>query len=155
MKPIISAIALLLIVSACAPISHTRGNFVDPERFEGFALNTTKKSDVISALGTPTAEDPFNDNVWFYIGEKTEQTAFFKPEVVERNILEIYFNEDDTLANIRFIDEASGREVNLVDKTTPTSGLSLSIIQQFITNLGRFNQSQGGDSARNRDGYNN
>ncbi|HLS68977.1 MAG TPA: outer membrane protein assembly factor BamE, partial [Kiloniellales bacterium] len=77
--------------------------------------------------------------VWYYIGQRTERVAFFKPDVTERQVVEIMFDETDRVSEMKVIGLEEGQEVELVERVTPTEGRDLTILQQFLGNLGRFN----------------
>lgn len=141
MKPyILTVITVAILACGCSPIKHTRGNLVSVERQENITIGQSTKADVIAALGTPTTVAPFNDNIWYYVGEKTERIAFFEDNVTERKILALRFDDSGTLDTIAERDETSGQEVDLVSKETPTAGLKINILQQFLGNIGRFNK---------------
>lgn len=150
-RPIIARILALTgpvlcvaaLVVACAPMVATRGNFVDEERMQGIQLHVSSKDEVMQKLGSPTSIDPFDNNKWFYIGEKTETTAFYDPEVVERKILVVTFNEDGFLQSADILDENAARKVDLVRKKTPAPGREMNAFEQFVSNIGKFNQNAG------------
>jgi outer membrane protein assembly factor BamE (lipoprotein component of BamABCDE complex) len=140
-KFITAAIALTLVVGACAPTLATRGNFLDDDRLKSLQQGVSTKDEVARKLGTPTTVDPFDGNTWFYIGEKTSTTAFFKPKVDDRKIIKLTFTEDGFLSNAEQMDKAAGKDIIIVEKVTPTPGRDMNAFQQFLSNIGRFNQS--------------
>ncbi|HEY1096246.1 MAG TPA: outer membrane protein assembly factor BamE, partial [Alphaproteobacteria bacterium] len=115
----ILATSLLL---ACAPTLNTRGNFLDDDQLKSIEKGISTKQDVAEKLGTPTTTDPFDQNIWMYIGETTETEAFFKPKVTSRRILKLQFDDTGLLSNIKEVNDKDGKAVELVQKTTPASG---------------------------------
>ncbi len=135
----VAVIAVLgLILVACAPRVDTRGHVTDPDALRELAVGIHDQSDVKGMLGSPSAISTFGDEVWYYIGERTERIAFFKPEVLERQIVAIRFGDDGMVKEIVDYDKNDGREVKLVKRQTPTQGNETTLLQELFGNLGRF-----------------
>ncbi len=140
------AALLGLSVSACASTVVTRGNMTDPEALTMIKAGATSRDQVVSLLGTPTSVGTFDQNIWYYIGQKTEKIAFFKPSVMERRVVVIHFNDDTGLvSDIKQMDASQGQDVEMVERTTPTNGREIGFLEQMVGNLGRF-------SARDKSG---
>ena len=144
MKKIVLSISVLcfLAVGACAPIVNTRGNLISPSKFQQVQANTSTRADVVHFWGPPTTTSPFDPNLWYYIGETTTQRGIFAPDVEKRRIIRIRFdsNNNDTVVEVSDLDPKQAKDVDLVSRTTPTAGKEFTAIQQFIGNLGKFNQ---------------
>lgn len=133
------ALALGLGTAACSPIVHTRGHMVDPERLAQVQAGKSTADDVLQILGTPTSVGTFDTRSWYYIGQVTERTAFFEPEVVERRVVAIRFESNGVVKDIRDIDKAQGQELEVVDRATPTAGHEMGLLEQLLGNVGKFN----------------
>ena len=138
-----SCTALLLALTAaagmaCSPIVDTHGFLVDDERLAGITPGQSTARDVLGALGTPTSVAPFDDRTWLYIGQRTEKVAFFAPEVTERRVLVLRFDETGLLAAMEDLSTEDGQYVELVERETPTLGREVTFLEQVIGNLGRF-----------------
>jgi len=134
-------LATALLAGACAPVKATRGNFLDDERLRTLQVGVSTKAEVQQTLGTPTTTDPFDPNIWFYVGEKTSTTAFFKPEVEARKVIVMKFNEEGFLQEASAYSEKDGKRIETVDKKTPAPGKEMNAFEQFLSNMGKFNQS--------------
>ena len=130
--------ALGLVLLACAPRVDTRGHVTDPDALRELAVGIHDQSDVKGMLGSPSAVSTFGDEVWYYIGERTERVAFFKPEVLERQIVAIRFGDDGTVKEIVDYNKDDGRELKLVKRQTPTQGHETTLLQELFGNIGRF-----------------
>lgn len=135
---------LALAVTACDPPVKVRGHLPDPEAMAKIKPGEQGRSDVVNILGSPSTASSFRDRTWYYIGSKEEQIAFFKPDVLKRNVFAITFNEGDTVQSTRLYTLADGQTIDPVDRITPTPGRDLTVLQQLLGNLGRFNSPQGG-----------
>lgn len=131
---------LLAGLSACSPTKATRGNLVDDYRMAEVVPGTSTQSDLIRVLGSPTAQDPFDPNVWYYIGQKTEKRGILDPKVVSEKIVRATFDPaTGILTDISQIDNKRN-DIPINPRTTPTSGNELTAVQQVLGNLGKFNK---------------
>lgn len=129
---------LLSALSACAPVINIRGQQPDPDVLAKIEPGSTSQRDVERALGTPSTKGVFRENVWYYMSERTERTAFFAPELLERKIIAVVFDKVGVVEDIVTYTENDKQEIALVARITPTAGNELSIIQQLFGNIGRF-----------------
>lgn len=125
-------------LTGCTPVKATRGNLLAQEQVAEVIPGEHHKSDVMRILGTPTTQSIFNDNKWYYVGMHTEQTAFLDPDVTEKRILVVDFDENDIVMSMNDIDH-EGYDVPISARQTPTSGQDMNVIQQILGNVGRFN----------------
>jgi len=131
---------LLSALSACAPVINAHGQQPDPDVLAKIEPGSTSQRDVERALGTPSTQGVFRENVWYYMSERTERTAFFAPELLERKIIAVVFDKVGVVEDIVTYTENDKQEIALVARITPTAGNELSIIQQLFGNIGRFAQ---------------
>ncbi len=136
------AAMLPVALAACAQNINVRGNLPDPEAVSKITPGVQSREDVASLLGSPSAISTFEDSKWFYIGQKSTQFAFFAPEVLERKVLEISFDSDGKVVESKTYSLADGKEIEPVDRITPTEGRELTILQQLLGNVGRFPTTQ-------------
>jgi outer membrane protein assembly factor BamE (lipoprotein component of BamABCDE complex) len=131
-------------LSGCTPMLATRGNFLEDEQLKTVQVGVSSKAEVEQKLGSPTTTDPFDNKKWFYIGEKTSARAFFKsrgsgPPCHDRaNSTKTTFCK-----SANELDEKSGKQIEMVKKTTPAPGREMNAFEQFVNNIGKFNK-QGG-----------
>jgi outer membrane protein assembly factor BamE (lipoprotein component of BamABCDE complex) len=141
-KIILCGVVLVMAgtISACTPTKAVRGNLVEDYRLENVKPGTSTQADVARALGSPTTQDPFDPTVWYYIGQKTEKKGIFDAKVVEERIIRAKFDgTTGILTEIAPLD-TKRNDIPLEAKKTPTSGHEITVIQQMIGNLGKFNK---------------
>jgi len=136
------AIAATLAVAtvACAPRTANRGNIPTVSQLGKLKVGKHSKVYVRGILGTPSTVGTFDKDVWYYIGRRTENWAFFDEKVLEQQIVAVYFDPKGTIEHIQTYDKSDSREVEIVEGKTATSGHELGVIEQIIGNLGRFNR---------------
>ena len=96
------------------------------------------KLDVERRLGSPSSINMFGEETWMYIGETTEAVAFFEPKVNERSVLVVIFDDKGIVKDIQSHGLDVARDVEPVERTTPTVGKNLTVIEQLMGNLNRF-----------------
>ena len=135
------AVAMLGALLAACTITETRRGHLVPEgaAAELSAVNMPQQR-VVELLGTPSTVSAFDRNHWYYIGEVQQHQAFFKPDVVARNVLILDFDKNLFLTRVSTLSEKDGQELTLVSRETPTEGNKITILEQLLGNLGRFNK---------------
>jgi len=125
-------------LSACGNSVQLRGNTPDPEDIAQIQPGVQSRQDVIDLLGSPSTVSTFEDTRWYYIGQKTHQVAFMKPEVLDRQVLEIIFDRTGVVEATRTYNMADAQDIDPVDRETPTEGRDLTLLQQLFGNIGKF-----------------
>ncbi len=138
-------LAAASLASGCATRIDQRGNRPDEEVVAKIQPGIDDKYHVTELLGSPSAVTTFSDKVWYYISKRTETVAFFDPSVVEQQVVEIQFDDNNVVKRVRLYDESESQDIELVDRETPTEGNETSLFQELFGNIGRFNPK--GDDA--------
>ncbi|MGB4058072.1 MAG: outer membrane protein assembly factor BamE [Alphaproteobacteria bacterium] len=134
-----SAGFLGLVLPACTPTVSQHGNMLEDHQIKTVIPGIHTRSDVLRILGSPTTQAPFNENLWYYIGQETEKSGILDPEVTKERIVLVLFNEAGTVEQVREMPKGSRLDVPIERGKTPTHGNDVTIMQQFLGNLGRFN----------------
>jgi len=125
-------------LSACGNSVQLRGNTPEPEDIAEIQLGIHSRQDVIDLLGSPSTVSTFEDRRWYYIGQKTQEIAFMKPEVLDRSVLVITFDEAGLVESTSNYSLADAQDVDPVERVTPNEGRDLTLIQQLFGNIGKF-----------------
>lgn len=133
--------AALIALAACAPDVNVRGNAVKRENLAKIKPGTQDRGAVRELLGSPTNVATFSDETWYYISQKDHRIAFSKIRPITREVIAISFDDRGRVQNVKKYSLADAREVDPVDRVTPTPGQEFSLLQQLIGNLGRFETS--------------
>ena len=130
-----------LLLMACSPIKTDQGYRLDPGQLAKVEAGITSKDEVERLMGSPSSIATFqtDGDAWYYISSKTEHLAFLPKDVMQRNVIVVKFDIDDIVAEIKDYDKEDGRELEIVERTTPTGGRELGFFEQLFGNLGRFN----------------
>ena len=130
--------ATALLLPACGNNVQVHGNLPDPELVAELQPGADRREDVAELLGSPSTVSTFEDSRWYYIGQKTSQFAFMRPEVLERSILVVSFDGAGRVDRTRTYTLEDGRDIDPVSRITATEGRDLTVLQQLLGNIGRF-----------------
>ena len=136
-----TAIGLGVLLSGCQAKILQHGNLPDEDQVVQIQPGQDDKNRVEQLLGSPSTTGTFSDDTWYYVSKRTSQTAFFEPDVVDQGVLAVTFDGQGIVQDLKVYDQGDGRLVAMIDRVTPTHGNELTIIQQLLGNLGRFNPS--------------
>lgn len=138
--------ALILGTAACTPTISQRGNMLEDYQIEKVEIGTHSKSDVLRLVGSPTTVAPFNEDIWYYIGQETKKRGILDPKVTDERIVAIAFNQEGFVEQISDVDQ--GRiNIPITRDKTPTHGNETTMVQELFGNLGKFNPPVGNESA--------
>ncbi len=141
-----ACLSVLVFATSCTPVVATRGNMLEDYQIATVTPMVDTKTDVAKKLGSPTTIAPFEDNVWYYIGQRTEKHAVMDPKVTKEKIIRVTFTPDGVVQEITPI--ANKREdIEIVDRKTETGGNQITVIQQLLGNLGKFNKGSNAGSG--------
>ena len=142
--------SVVLLLASCAPIVDTRGHAREDVDLGQIIVGQSKSEDVMALLGSPTSISNFGDTTWYYVTQKQERVGVFAPNVSEQQVTAITFDRELLVSEISAFKKEDGQPVQIVSKTTPTEGHSVTFVEQLLGNFGRFNAPTRGISDRNR-----
>ena len=131
-------VALAPLAVACAPVVGNHGFQVIDVNPKDIVIGTDTKSTVLAQLGSPSAVSTFEDNIWYYISQTTERYTYNRPQVSQRSVTAITFNEaDDKVTEVSNLNLEDGQQIAMERRETPTRGRQLTILEQLLGNVGR------------------
>jgi outer membrane protein assembly factor BamE (lipoprotein component of BamABCDE complex) len=137
---LIPLLTMMVLVTACTPMTASRGNLLDDYQMKEIQPGVDTRDEVIRKIGSPTTIAPFDDNTWYYMGQKTEKSGIMDPKIEEERIVVVTFAEDGLVDKI--VERKDGREdIPITQRHTPTTGNDFTFMQQMMGNLGKFNKS--------------
>ncbi|MFK7791605.1 MAG: outer membrane protein assembly factor BamE [Devosiaceae bacterium] len=138
-RALLSGIAALgagLALSACVSETRTHGFIMPNDGLEQVPVGSSKNQ-VLIVLGTPQTTATLDNEVFYYISQRSEQTfAFSRAEIVDQRVIAVYFDESDLVARIADYGLQDGVVFDFVSQTTPTGGADITFIGQVLGGLG-------------------
>jgi len=129
------AVAALL---GCSPMHSSHGFIPDQDLVDKLRPGVHDRDSVTSLFGSPTTVADFNGETWLYVKREAEQIAFFEEKLLDQDVLAVHFDKDGLLTGIKHYTIADGKSLILVERTTPTRGREITVIEQLFGNIGRF-----------------
>ncbi|MGH7073158.1 MAG: outer membrane protein assembly factor BamE [Stellaceae bacterium] len=126
------------LVAACGFPVVTRGNDPPKPTLAQIKPGVTTKAAVTKLLGSPSTIAPFDKNTWYYISEKTQDEAFFKPQLRGEKVVIISFNNQGVVDKVAYRGMKNHEEITPNPNATPAPGREYTIFEQLIGNFGRF-----------------
>lgn len=137
-KLILSTIVSAAVLSACTPVVATRGNLLEDYQMKEILAGIDGKDDVVRKVGSPTTVAPFDENTWYYMGQRTEKKGILDPKLVKERIVVVTFDADGKVG--RVVERREGhQDIPVVQRTTPVEGNDFTFLQQMVGNIGKFN----------------
>jgi outer membrane protein assembly factor BamE (lipoprotein component of BamABCDE complex) len=143
MRP--SALAPILLAAGlggCAPTYVNHGFMPQIADLETVEPGTDTRGSVLRKLGQPSTLASFDQDTWFYIASRSEKFAFYAPQVVERTVVAVRFDETGLVSDVARYGLEDGEVVALIPDTTPTYGRELTFLQQVFGNIGNVDAEQ-------------
>ncbi|MEL6218330.1 MAG: outer membrane protein assembly factor BamE [Pseudomonadota bacterium] len=131
-----SVLALSAALVACAPVIRTHGYVPVPEKLAQIEVGVDTRGSVQRKIGRPSNTAVFDEDSWFYVSTVIEHFAYYEPEVIDRTVVSVTFDDRDVVASLNSYGLEDGRIIDLASRTTPTYGRELTILEQIFSNLG-------------------
>lgn len=137
----------MVLATACSPTIVTHGHRVDPERLAQVQAGSSTREDVYALLGSPSTVTTFDGTEWYYITRTLKYRSFYNEDMLAQDVVTIAFNDAGIVSQITKNDIQSAQAIDPVDRETPTAGNELTIFEQFVGNIGRFNLPKDADTG--------
>jgi outer membrane protein assembly factor BamE (lipoprotein component of BamABCDE complex) len=125
------AAAVLLILgtplAGCFTQTYQHGYVLADGALEQIPLGATQEQ-VLIVLGTPSTVATVSGEVFYYISQRGEQTAFLPQKVVDQRVVAVYFDKNRRVERLANYGLQDGKIFDFVSRTTPTAGQELSYL---------------------------
>ncbi|TVQ35051.1 MAG: outer membrane protein assembly factor BamE [Geminicoccaceae bacterium] len=145
---VVGVAALAVLLAACNTTVINHGHRLIEDDVNRIRPGMSTKAEVVNLLGSPSALASFDDDTWYYVGRRVEEETFFNRRLASQDVVRVRFDERGIVAGVDRFDLADAREVTPERDITPTGGNEMTIVEQFITNIGRFGGDTGPASPR-------
>jgi outer membrane protein assembly factor BamE (lipoprotein component of BamABCDE complex) len=100
------------------------------------------RSTVDDVVGPPSVGGVLGDGNYYYVRKKVREYGMFRPEIVERQVLAISFDDTDAIANIERFGLEDGNVVPLSRRVTDSSVVDNGFLRQMLSNIGNINPAE-------------
>jgi outer membrane protein assembly factor BamE (lipoprotein component of BamABCDE complex) len=129
----------LVALAGCTPQISTHGHRLDVAALAQVEPGRSSQGEVIQLLGSPSSLATFDEQTWYYVSQRTERHSFYYATVVSQDVVAIVFDDQGVVSGINRHGLDGALDVDPVDRETPTAGNELTVLEQFLGNIGRFN----------------
>jgi len=138
----IATMCLIMVIAGCASTFQNHGYVPPEEDLAELVVGIDSRATVDDVIGAPTSSGVLAGGDYYYIRSRVRTFGMFRPEVVERQILAISFDETDTIANIERFSLEDGKVVALSRRVTDSSVVGNGFWRQILGNFGNINPEQ-------------
>jgi outer membrane protein assembly factor BamE (lipoprotein component of BamABCDE complex) len=125
-------------LSACTAIYSNHGYVPPDEDLDQIVVGIDTLDTVRETLGSSASGSVLNDSGLYYVRSRVRSFAMFEPEVVEREVVAISFDEAGTVQNIERFGLEQGQIVPLSRRVTNSGVSDVSFLRQLFGNIGRI-----------------
>jgi outer membrane protein assembly factor BamE (lipoprotein component of BamABCDE complex) len=129
------ALTLGILLSGCFTETFYRGYVIQEGALEQIPLGASQEQ-VLIVLGTPSTIATVSGEVFYYISQRTERTAFLPQKEVDRRVIAVYFDKERRVQRIANYGLQDGKVFDFVSRTTPTSGQELNYLIYLFKIIG-------------------
>ncbi|WP_367181329.1 outer membrane protein assembly factor BamE [uncultured Roseovarius sp.] len=132
------ALLCLFAATSCTAIYQNHGYVPNENELAELVVGVDSRATVDDVIGPPSASGVLSEGDYYYIRSRIRTFGMFKPEVVERQVLAISFDDSDTVANIERFSLADGNIIPLTRRVTDSSVVNNGFLRQLLGNIGNF-----------------
>lgn len=140
-RAICAAIALSVLV-ACAPIVESHGYVPTEADLAEIEPGVDTKDTVEVIAGRPASTSFLDQDGWFYVKSEYRQTGPAARRETARDIVAIFFDEDEVVLSVERLGIEDGEIVALSRRVTDAPTAGIGFFQQLFGNIGNFNPGQ-------------
>ncbi len=132
----------LIAVAACTAQYRSHGYVPPEEDLQQLVIGVDTRATVDDVIGAPSASGLLSDGDYYYVRSRVREYGMKRPEVVDRQVLAISFNPNDTISNIERFGLEDGNVVPITRRVTDSSVVGNGLIRQLFGNIGNIDPSQ-------------
>lgn len=128
----------VLALSACSPTIRNHGYIPPEEDLQELAVGIDTRASVEDVVGPPTAGGVLEGGDYYYVRSTFRTFGPRRPQVIDRQVLAISFDDSGVLSNIETFGLEDGRVVALSRRVTDSGVTNVSFLRQLLGNIGRI-----------------
>ena len=99
----------------------------------------TSKEKLMKIMGSPTLiSDLDDDEAWIYYAEDVNKFLFFRPKIIERNLLVVRFDKIGTVRELKKIDlTQEEKKLDFISQYTAVDSHKVGFFKSIFSNVGQ------------------
>lgn len=129
------ALAVGALIGCTALVDH-HGYAPTDEQLSEIVVGKDTRDSVAELIGTPSSSGVLKDSGYYYVSQEIRTFAYQAPEVVDRQVVAISFDQRGVVTNVERFGLQHGNVVALSRRVTSTNVEGLNFLQQLFGNVG-------------------
>ena len=129
-------------LAACSNQDRKHGYVPSDEDLSQIVVGVDTKETVGSVVGRPTTSGILSDGGWFYVASKFRAYGWRETKEIEREVVSISFNADDTVQNIERFGLENGKVIAISRRVTDSNIKGVTFLRQLFGSIGNFTAEQ-------------
>ena len=126
---------LVMTPTGCITQNFQKGYVLPEGALEQIPIGASQEQ-VLIILGTPSTVATVSGEVFYYISQKAERTAFLPQKVVDQRVVAVYFDKNRRVERLANYGKQDGRVFDFVTRTTVSGGQDLSYLTYLFKIIG-------------------
>ena len=131
----VALICFGLLAAGCSPTVQVHGYVPSEADLSRIRPGFDDAGSVEEILGRPSSGGVLRDSAWYYVQSTVQNYTYHPPEVIDRKVIAVNFNQGGVVTGVRRYGLQDGRVVDLETETTETGGREMNMVEQLFGNL--------------------
>ena len=132
---LLGVLAVMPMLGGCITQNFQKGYVLPEGALEQIPIGASQEQ-VLIILGTPSTVATVSGEVFYYISQKAERTAFLPQKVVDQRVVAVYFDKNRRVERLANYGQQDGRVFDFVSRTTVSGGQDLSYLTYLFKIIG-------------------
>lgn len=135
-------VTCLVLLSACEARYRNHGYVPPQEDLENIVVGVDTRATVDDVIGAPSVSGLLSGGDYYYVRSRFREYGLLEPKIVDRRVLAISFNPDDTIRNVEEFGLKDGYVVPISRRVTDSSVVGNGFLRQIFGNFGNVDPEQ-------------
>jgi outer membrane protein assembly factor BamE (lipoprotein component of BamABCDE complex) len=132
---LLGVLVMTPVLAGCITQNFQKGYVLPDGALEQIPIGASQEQ-VLIILGTPSTVATVSGEVFYYISQKAERTAFLPQKVVDQRVVAVYFDKNRRVERLANYGKQDGRVFDFVTRTTVSGGQDLSYLTYLFKIIG-------------------
>ena len=133
---------VMVALAGCTAQYRTHGYVPSEDELQQIVPGVDTRGTVEDVIGVPSTSGTLNESGFYYIESDIRHFAWRRPEVVDREVLAITFDNTGVVENIERYGLQDGQVVPLARRITRSGDGDIGFIRKLFGNIGGLNAEQ-------------
>lgn len=138
----VAVCAVALTLGACVATFQSHGYVPEQDALDELVVGVDTRGSLEDLVGPPSSTGVMADEGWFYISSKIRHYAYTRPQVIERQLVAVTFDDEDTIVNIQRFGLEDGNVITLNRRVTELPVKGPSVLGQILGTFGNIDLGQ-------------